>query len=189
MAWIATVEPSEAKGDLQDIFEAIASARGGIADVHRVQSLNPRAIRAHLDLYKAVVFQKSTLSRIMRERIGVIVSASNGCRYCVRHHAEALRALNDEATIIDALGEGEVPDELPPAEIAMLRWAKAGAVEPARSTEAEVRDLRAHGFDDRAILDAALTTGYFSFVNRLVLLLGVHVEPDLENTCRRVEME
>jgi alkylhydroperoxidase family enzyme len=39
------------------------------------------------------------------------------------------------------------------------------------------------GFDDRAILDAALTVAYFSFVNRLVLLLGVEVEKDYASTC------
>lgn len=157
--------------------------------MHQVQSLNPRALRAHLDLYKAIVFQKSALSRLMRERIGVVVSASNRCHYCVLHHAEALRALDDEPAIIDALGRCDVPETLAPAERAMLRWAKTGASEPASCSEVGVQDLRSHGFDDRAILDAVLTIGYFSFVNRLVLMLGVNVEPDFEQTCRKVEME
>lgn len=34
-----------------------------------------------------------------------------------------------------------------------------------------------------AVLDAALTVAYFSFVNRLVLLLGVELESDYEKTC------
>ena len=43
--------------------------------------------------------------------------------------------------------------------------------------------LRDAGFDDRAILDATLTLGYFNFVNRLVLCLGVHLEEDYADTC------
>ncbi|MBI2837498.1 MAG: peroxidase-related enzyme [Acidobacteria bacterium] len=151
--------------------------------------MNPRALRAHLELYKAIVFQKSSLSRVMRERIGVVVSAANRCRYCVSHHAEALLALHDEPAIIDALGRCEIPETIAPAEAAMLRWAKRGAEEPASCSEAEVRLLRSHGFDDRALLDAVLTVGYFAFVNRLVLMLGVNVEPDFQETCRNVEVE
>lgn len=189
MSWIETISPSDALGELQEIYRAIGSARGGIADVHQVQSLNPRALRAHLDLYKAIVFQKSSLSRVMRERIGVVVSASNRCRYCVSHHAEALRALGDDPAVIEALGGGQIPEALAPPEAAMLRWAIMGASESASCSEDEVQNLRSHGLDDRAILDAVLTVGYFSFVNRLVLMLGVNVELDFEGTCRKVEME
>jgi|TARA_B110000196_G_scaffold127455_1_gene110556 hypothetical protein len=35
-----------------------------------------------------------------------------------------------------------------------------------------------HFQDDRAILDAALVVGYFNFVNRIVLSLGVYLEQD-----------
>jgi AhpD family alkylhydroperoxidase len=47
-----------------------------------------------------VVFARSTLSRISRERIAVVVSAANTCRYRVAHHGEALRRLGDEPATI-----------------------------------------------------------------------------------------
>ncbi len=34
------------------------------------------------------------------------------------------------------------------------------------------------GFDDRSVLDATLVIGYFNFVNRIVLSLGVTLEED-----------
>ncbi len=34
MAWIRVIDPEGADGQLRDIYRAIASARGGIADVH-----------------------------------------------------------------------------------------------------------------------------------------------------------
>ena len=60
MSWIATVRPDDADGELRAAYDSIVSARGGIAEVHRVQSLNPRALLAHLELYKAIVFQRSS---------------------------------------------------------------------------------------------------------------------------------
>lgn len=184
MAWIRTIAPSEASGELGEIYRAIESSRGGVADVHQAQSLNPRALRAHLDLYRAVVFQRSTLDRVARERIAVIVSRANRCSYCVAHHAEALRQLGDDPAVIAAIQLGDTRVGSDDAAKALLQWADLAAREPAASGEAGVETLRAHGFDDRAILDATLTVAYFSFVNRIVLLLGARLEDDYARTCR-----
>lgn len=186
MAWIETTSPENAAGELQEIYKAISSTRGGVADIHQAQSLNPRALRAHLELYKAVVFARSSLSRIARERIAIVVSASNRCAYCVAHHSEALRQLGDDAATIETLGRGELPTTISAGDRALLEWARTAALVPSDATEATIATLRAHGFDDRALLDAALTVAYFSFVNRLVLLLGVHVEENFQKTCGEV---
>lgn len=183
MTWIRTIEPEEAAGSLSETFEAIGAARGGVAAIHRVQGHNERALRAHLELYKAVVFQRSSLSRIDRERIAVIVSFANRCRYCIAHHAQAARNLKDDPAIVAALERGELHETLPRRDRALLTWARTGAIEPSACHAGDVRELRELGLDDRALLDAALTVAYFSFVNRLVLLLGVELESDYEKTC------
>jgi len=182
--WIQGIAPAAAEGELAQIYHAIASSRGAIADVHQAQSLNVRALRAHLDLYRAVVFQRSTLDRVARQRIAVVVSGANRCAYCVAHHAAALRQLGDDPAVVESLARTEIPGDLGEAEVTLLRWAVRAARDPASCGEAHVSALRGCGFDDRAILDATLTVAYFSFVNRIVLLLGVHLERDYERTCR-----
>jgi uncharacterized peroxidase-related enzyme len=186
MTWIQVIGPDGADGQLRDIYREIASARGGIADVHRVQSLNARALRAHLELYRAVMFARSTLSRIARERIAVVVSAANQCAYCVAHHTEALLQLGDDRMVVESLARGVWPVELEPADLALLRWARTAALQPCDCSEGDLQSLRSGGLDDKAILDAALTVAYFSFVNRLVLVLGVDVEEDYASTCKAV---
>ncbi|NUN13722.1 MAG: peroxidase-related enzyme [Myxococcales bacterium] len=187
MAWIDVIEPDVATGNLARTYAAIQSARGGIAAVHRVQSQNPRALRAHLELYKSIVFARSSLSRISRERIAVMVSAANGCAYCVAHHGEAARQLGDSPSIVAALSEGQVPQELPQSEQTLLTWAKCAAKQPDQCSETDIQSLKTSGFDDAAILDAAMTVAYFAFVNRLVLLLGVDLEEDFQTTCGNSE--
>jgi len=183
MAWIHTIEPEDAEGELAGLYDAIGSARGGVAAVHRVQSLNPRAMRAHLELYKSVVFARSSLPRIQRERIALVVSSANRCAYCVGHHGEALGQLGEDPAVREALESGELPASLSEAERALLVWARAGTERPWESDEAACANLRELGWDERAILDAALTVGYFNFVNRLVLLLGVHIEDEFAHLC------
>lgn len=188
MTWIEKVGPEDATGALADFYRSLGSARGGVAEVHQVQSLNPRAMKAHLELYKAVVFARSSLSRIQRERIAVAVSSENACPYCVGHHSAALRELGDDEAIVVALEGGEVPEALSEADGLLLTWAKRSTRLPADATEADVVALREAGFDDKAILDATLTLSYFNFVNRLVLLLGVHLEEGYEATCKDEEV-
>ncbi len=184
MPWIETVPPAAAEGELAELYRAIGGARGGVADIHQVQSLNPRAMAAHLALYKAIVFQRSSLSRVERERIGVVVSAVNACAYCVAHHGQALRNLGEDPAVADALERGDV-DGAPigSGQRALLAWAARTTKHAASADEADLAGLRAVGYDDRSLLDAALTVGYFNFVNRLVLLLGVQLEPGFEATC------
>jgi uncharacterized peroxidase-related enzyme len=189
MAWVQVIDPDRAAGALRDIYREIAAARGGIANVHRVQSLNARALRAHLELYRAVMFARSTLSRIMRERIAVVVSEANRCAYCVAHHSEALRQLGDDPGVLESLCRGELPVVLEPAHLELLRWARRAALQPHECSQSNVQSLQSFGFDDKAILDAALTVAYFSFVNRLVLTLGVDVEEDYASTCKAAAEE
>lgn len=49
--------------------------------------------------------------------------------------------------------------------------------QPAAMTAADVDRLRHHGFDDAAVLEVTLVTGYMSFVNRVADGLGVELEP------------
>lgn len=44
-------------------------------------SLNPDALRTHVELYRVVMFGKSGLSRAEREAVAVCVSAANDCHY------------------------------------------------------------------------------------------------------------
>jgi len=183
MAWIEFIHPDAAQGSLKGIYEAIATARGGVAEVHLAQSLNARALQAHLEIYKAIVFQSSILSRVAKERIAVVVSHANGCAYCVAHHAAAARNAGDDPHVVDALERGEIHPDLSGADRVLLLWAQQGASNPSSCTETDVAGLRSAGWDDRAILDGALTVAYFAFVNRLVLMLGVELEEDYGRTC------
>jgi alkylhydroperoxidase family enzyme len=53
----------------------------GLDNVLASQALNPEARRAHVALYRTVMFGGSPLSRAEREAIAVAVSAANDCHY------------------------------------------------------------------------------------------------------------
>lgn len=81
MAWIGTVPPDDADDALQEVYQEIGGTSGEVANVLRLQSLDPPALQAHYRLYRTLVFGPSPLSRAEREAIAVVVSATNGCHY------------------------------------------------------------------------------------------------------------
>jgi uncharacterized peroxidase-related enzyme len=178
MAWIEVIPPATADGELREVYDGILSRRGKLSNIMAVQSLSPTLMRTHLDLYMTIMFEPSGLSRSEREMIAVHVSVVNGCEYCTRHHAEALRACWRSAERVSRLESGQLPDDLSDRERELLRYAEALTVAPSAIEAADIARLRAVGLSDPEILNLAAVVGYFNFVNRLAEGLGVEVTDD-----------
>ena len=180
MARIRVVDHHESAGALREIYEELIRSRGKLAEVHKIQSLNPQSIRDHMALYMTTMFSSSPLTRAEREMMAVVVSSVNGCAYCVVHHGEALAHFWKDRDRVETLARERAGlAGLCERETTLCAYAELVTEDPG---SAEVDDavsaLRAAGLDDRAILDATLVTAYFNFVNRIVLALGVELEPD-----------
>ncbi len=66
--------------------------------------------------------------------------------------------------------------ELNPADRAMLDYVAKLTLHPAECQEADIVNLRQHGFGDKAILEINQITGFFAWCNRTVDGLGVELE-------------
>lgn len=172
MSWIETIDESEASGALREVYERIAGERGKVSNIMRIQSLNPEAMRAHLDLYQAVVYGNNGLSREERELVATAVSVTNDCAYCTNHHAVALNAFWNDDERIDNLLDDLDSVELSPRKRGLIEYAVKLTESPKAVARTDIENLRDLGFDDEQILAAALVTGYFNFVNRLAEGLG-----------------
>ncbi len=81
-AWIDTINETTADGLLAELYRAEQDKDTGAVDnILKVHSLHPETLRAHIDLYRTVMYGKSRISRIEREMIGVVVSQINACHY------------------------------------------------------------------------------------------------------------
>lgn len=178
MPYINTIQPEEATGELKEIYDNISKTRGKIAEIHKIQSLNPDALTAHMDLYMAVMFGKSPLKRYQREMMGVVVSATNNCAYCINHHEQALLAYwkDEEKTklLVDNRRELTLSDE----DRMLCDLSELLTNNRLSTYQEEIQKLMDNGLSDRTVLDAVQVIAYFNFVNRMVLGLGVHFHKD-----------
>ncbi len=173
MSWIDEVEVSDAEGKLEAVYAELIKKRGKISNILKAHSLNPDALEGHLDLYVTLMFGRSGLSRMEREAIAVVVSATNECAYCVNHHAESLRHYIDDDETLEMLTTADGLETLEPRLSNIVRHAEKLTSAPAAMTQSDLHELRAVELSDRDILDLTLIVSYFNFVNRIAVGLGV----------------
>ncbi len=178
MPYIDVIEHDQSEGDLRKIYDDIVASRGKLAEVHKIQSLNPASIVNHMDLYMTIMFGKSPLKRVQREMMAVIVSKSNNCDYCQLHHAEAVNHYWKDEKKTDQLRMDYSQLDLSSVDMELCKFAELLTLEPNHDTKKSTEQLKALGLSDRAILDATLVIGYFNFVNRIVLGLGLAVNEE-----------
>ena len=81
-AWIETIPEDLADGLLRELYEHEWDREHHLVDnILKVHSLHPETLRAHVDLYRTVMYGRSGISRTERESIGVVVSVINDCHY------------------------------------------------------------------------------------------------------------
>jgi uncharacterized peroxidase-related enzyme len=182
VTWIRTVPPESATGELRAFYEhaASASTRGSVSTLWRALSLDPPALGALHAAYRALVLEPAPLTRAQAEMIAMVVSATNGCGYCVSHHGPRLaRATGDEG-LARAVALDYRAANLAARDRVLLDHCVALTCEPDERTPADVERVREYGFDDGAILKATAIASYYNLVNRLVLALGVPLENGLD---------
>lgn len=81
MPHLRLVEEGEASGELKEQYDAALKRAGKVFNIVKAMSLNPKVLGASMDLYRAVMFGPSELTRVERELLAVVVSCANDCHY------------------------------------------------------------------------------------------------------------
>lgn len=78
---IRLIEVDEATGPLRDEYDAAVARAGKVFNVVKAMSLRPGVLKRSMELYKAIMFGPSGLTRQERELLATVVSRHNDCHY------------------------------------------------------------------------------------------------------------
>ena len=81
MAYLRLIELDEASGALREEYDAAIGRAGKVFNIVKAMSLRPGVLRSSMELYRAIMFGPSELSRQERELLAVVVSRENDCHY------------------------------------------------------------------------------------------------------------
>ena len=181
MSWIPGIDPENASPELRAIHERIRarSASQRVAHLWQAWGSHPAGLEATFATYRALMDDPSPLTPAQAELIALVVSANNGCAYCVAHHGPRLARLVGEELARDVARDYRGAN-LAARDRVLLDCAVALSCEPAERTAADVERLREYGFDDAGILRAVEIAAFYAYVNRVAMALGVELESGLK---------
>jgi alkylhydroperoxidase family enzyme len=81
MPYIRLVDESDAEGPLREEYDAAIGRAGKVFNILKAMSLNPPVLHASMELYKAIMFGESGLSRRERELLATVTSSEQSCHY------------------------------------------------------------------------------------------------------------
>ena len=81
MPHIRLIEPDEADGPLKDEYDAAIERAGKVFNIVKAMSLRPEVLKQSMDMYRAIMFGPSGLTRAERELLATVTSQVNECHY------------------------------------------------------------------------------------------------------------
>lgn len=149
---------------------------GIVPNVFRAMASNPPFLEANWNAFRGTVLQGS-LPRLLKEMIGVVVSAVHGSEYARLVHLHSLGVQGVGEDVLRALSAGSVEAErLSPATTAALRFAKHAAEEPAQLTDPDFASLSEAGLSQADVFEVIATIQLFTAVNLFTDLANVEVD-------------
>lgn len=153
--------------ETQKYFDICTDKLGMIPNVLQAYAFDIEKLNTFTALYNDLMLGDSSLSKLEREMIAVVVSAVNKCFYCLTAHGAAVRELSGDPILGEQMVMNYRVADLEPKQRMMLDFA-VKLTEAPEIIEEEDRDaLRAVGFSDRDIWDIASVAAFFNMTNRV----------------------
>jgi len=174
LAYLKTVSEREATGEVADIYRVIREHLGELPGLFKALSTDPAVLRETWRAYPYAM-EFGALGRAEREILALAVSRVNACRYGTDAATQQLVDMGMQHAQISSMFREGAPVEGPHA--ALIALAEVVSLDPDADTDAPLAGMRATGFGEQEIREAATVCVWFNLLNRLVDGLGVPHEP------------
>jgi len=151
----------------QRYFDICDEKLGFVPNVLRAHAFDIDKLNAFTALYNDLMLGPSALSKLEREMVAVVVSATNRCHYCLVAHGAAVRQLSGDPLLGEALVTNWRVAQVDARVRAMLAFAEKITLASATIDEADRQALRDQGLSDRDIWDLANVAAFFNMSNRV----------------------
>lgn len=159
---IHQIDPTEATGKTQQLFEIVKGKFGRIPNAVRVLGNSPVSLEAYLGVRDAL--SKGVLPPKIREQLALTVGEINGCSYCVSAHTfqggKAGLTSEEISKARRATGTDDKSD-------AVLKLARSIALKRGQVSDSELQAARVAGLNDGEIVEVVLQVAMNTMTNYL----------------------
>lgn len=172
MAFIETIAPADAEGDVRAMYERQQQAWGFVPNYAKVFCWRPEVMARWGRLLAEI---RRPMDDMRFELVTFTAAYALKHTGCAHAHGKALAGFIGEDAV-RAIASGEETDDLSPVDKAMVRFARKVALDASSITLEDADELRSHGLGDPEIFDIAATAAGRAFFTKLLDALGVETE-------------
>ncbi|MFM7232008.1 MAG: peroxidase-related enzyme [bacterium] len=177
MSWLPSIPREQADARLASVYDTITSysKSGRLSNIWQAWGGDAAGLETLHAHYRTLMGDPAPLTPAQADLIGLVVSATNGCTYCVTHSGARLAALVGEP-LARSVARDYREANLTARDRVLLDAAVAMTCEPCERTSADLERLREYGFDDASIMRALGIASFYNLVNRMACAMGVKLE-------------
>ena len=183
--FIPYADENDCPEELRPALDRLRQRMGLLPNSIKLYLHNPAILGAILAMGAGILTPpSSTLSRVLKNKLGVICSSTNGCVYCTAHqcafltraagqHAEGFGVPLDDARDLIAGTERAASD----LERVCFDYARAASRDSA-SVDDSLRERLKRNLTPAQIMELACVVGYWKFINTVHDSLNIPVEAE-----------
>jgi uncharacterized peroxidase-related enzyme len=173
MSFIRTIPEEEATAAVQEMYDKNLVAPGYIPNYTKLFSHRPEVMAGWTALLSII---RGNMDMRRYELVTLAAARALRSSYCMLAHGSVLKQKFYSNEQLKAIAQDYHTADLTPAEIAMMAYAEQIVRDATAVSQADIDNLRAHGFTDAEIFDIAATTTARCFFSKTLDALGA--EPD-----------
>ena len=166
-------ELNEMPEDIRERILAVQEKSGFVPNVFLALAHRPDEFRAFFAYHDALMEKEGGLTKGEREMIVVTTSGLNQCIYCVVAHGAILRIRERNPLLADQLATNYRKADITPRQKAMLDFAVKVSLQAYEISDADIDDMRQHGFSQEDIWDIGAISALFALSNRMANLTSM----------------
>jgi uncharacterized peroxidase-related enzyme len=176
-SWFPVPEESALPPDLRGLFAKARERLGFVPNVFRVYAFRPQRLSAWFSHFRLLHQATEGLTAADREMIAVVVSAANGCLYCLVAHGAALREELGDPVLGERISYDWHRAGLDPRRQAICAYAEKLTLRPREITRDDLQTLLDRGLTWEEAWDVAEIAAMYNQTNRMAMATNMLPNP------------
>jgi uncharacterized peroxidase-related enzyme len=168
-SWFPVPADEELPDSLRGLFAKARERLGFVPNVFRVYAFRPERLSAWFSHFRLLHEPTDHLDAADREMIAVVVSAANGCLYCLVAHGAALREELGDPVLGERISYDWRRAGLDPRRHAICAYAEKLTTRPREVTRADLQTLLDAGLELEEAWDVAEIASMYNLTNRMAM--------------------
>jgi uncharacterized peroxidase-related enzyme len=168
-SWFPVPDEAQLPEDLRRLFAKARERLHFVPNVFRVYSFRPQRLSAWFAHFRQLHEPTEQLSAADREMIAVVVSAANGCLYCLVAHGAALRQELGDPVLGERISYDWRRADLDGRRVAICAYAEKLTLRPRELTRQDLQSLLDVGLSLEEAWDVAEVAAMYNLTNRMAM--------------------